>query len=84
MVADEALSALDVTLQAQMLALFAELKQRCALTYLFISHDLSTVERISDRVAVLYLGAWSNSPPRPRSTRTRNIPTRARCWRLCR
>jgi peptide/nickel transport system ATP-binding protein len=55
-VADEALSALDLTLQAQMLALFAELKQRCALTYLFISHDLSTVERISDRVAVLYLG----------------------------
>jgi peptide/nickel transport system ATP-binding protein len=55
-VADEALSALDVTLQAQILALFAELKRRCALTYLFISHDLSAVERISDRVAVLYLG----------------------------
>jgi len=55
-VADEALSALDVTLQGQMLGLFADLKQRFGLTYLFISHDLDTVRQIADRVAVLYLG----------------------------
>ena len=62
-VADEALSALDLTLQAQMLALLAELKQRYALTYLFISHDLSVVECISDRVAVLYLGRMVELAP---------------------
>jgi peptide/nickel transport system ATP-binding protein len=55
-VADEALSALDMSLQGQMLELFQDLKARFALTYLFISHDLSVVRRISDRVAVLYLG----------------------------
>ena len=55
-VADEALSALDMSLQGQILQLFQDLKARFALTYLFISHDLSVVGRISDRVAVLYLG----------------------------
>jgi peptide/nickel transport system ATP-binding protein len=55
-VADEALSALDMSLQGQILELFEDLKARFALTYLFISHDLSVVRRISDRVAVLYLG----------------------------
>jgi peptide/nickel transport system ATP-binding protein len=55
-VADEALSALDLSLQSQMLELFQDLKQRFALTYLFISHDLSVVRRIADRVAVMYLG----------------------------
>jgi peptide/nickel transport system ATP-binding protein len=55
-VADEALSALDLSLQSQMLELFQNLKERFALTYLFISHDLSVVRRIADRVAVMYLG----------------------------
>jgi oligopeptide/dipeptide ABC transporter ATP-binding protein len=55
-VADEALSALDLSLQVQILELFQDLKDRFALTYLFISHDLSVVRRIADRVAVLYLG----------------------------
>jgi oligopeptide/dipeptide ABC transporter ATP-binding protein len=55
-VADEALSALDPSLRDRMIELFEDLKQRYALTYLFISHDLGVVERIADRVAVMYLG----------------------------
>ena len=63
LVCDEAVAALDVSIQAQVLNLFMELRNALNLTYLFISHDLGVVRHLSDRVVIMYLGRVVESAP---------------------
>jgi peptide/nickel transport system ATP-binding protein len=63
LVCDEAVAALDVSIQAQVLNLFMDLRESLALTYLFISHDLGVVRHLSDRVVVMYLGRVVETAP---------------------
>ncbi|MBE9604087.1 ATP-binding cassette domain-containing protein [Acetobacteraceae bacterium H6797] len=63
LICDESVAALDVSIQAQVLNLFMKLRQDLDLTYLFISHDLSVVEHLSDRVVIMYLGRVVEEAP---------------------
>ncbi len=73
-VADEPVSALDVSVQAQILNLFNDLKKKLGLTYVFISHDLSVISHVSDRIAVMYLGRLVETAPRQRFSQARLHP----------
>ncbi len=79
LVCDESVAALDVSIQAQILNLFMDLRDQLDLTYLFVSHDLGVVEHISDRVAIMYLGRVVEEAPvaevfaRPNHPYTRSL-----------
>jgi peptide/nickel transport system ATP-binding protein len=74
LVCDEAVAALDVSIQAQILNLFMQLRRDLGLTYLFISHDLGVVEHLSDRVVIMYLGRVVESAAAEEIFRNANHP----------
>ena len=78
-VADEPVSALDPSIQAQIVNLMADLQERRGLAYLFIAHDLRLVRHVARRVAVMYLGKIVEEAPAGSCTRGRFTPTRRPC-----
>ncbi len=80
LIADEPTTALDVTIQAQILMLLAELQRKLGMAIVFITHDLGIVRRFADRVYVMRQARWSRRARRKRSSSTRSMPIRKCCW----
>ena len=79
LICDEPTTALDVTIQAQIIKLIKDLQKEFHYTIVFITHDLGVVANVADRVAVLYAGRLSSSARWRRSTTTRATPIPGRC-----
>ena len=79
-VCDEPVSALDVSIQAQILNLLQDLQEERGLTYMFITHDMSVVKHISDDIAVMYLGQLIEKCPANEIFKDRLIHIRRRCF----
>ena len=84
-VADEPVSALDVSIQAQIVNLLDDLQDELGLTYVFVAHDIGVVRHVSDRIAVMHDGKIvEQGTRRPGLRAARATPTRRRCSRRCR
>ena len=84
LIADEPTTALDVTVQAQILELLEELREKMNLAIIFISHNLGVVARLCDRIAVMYAGALVELPKWSQGVSTRCIRIPKACWTQCR